>query len=253
MRRGIRPDAPEAHQIVVAKILGPSPAGSIAASASRRRVAEATVPARKPSFAHSLLTAVQHRLGAWKSTPTRLRYESSDHPAGRRPADVDGQHGLHKVLKERGASEQTAAASRDQRALFSHSAAIAEEGRQSAESQRRARFWSSGRSAGANPSQRDNMTSGPCWTISTIPSRSPIRSRRQSRPSSGSQDHGARWAQPWLPTVSSRSIGQIRGRIASPELTRSATPATAVQAASSACRRSARMSSSCSIPIESRT
>ena len=210
--------------------------------------------ARKPSFARH--AAALHRSRApprgRERRLRRARDEGCGHTASRRPAGVDGQHRLHEVLVERGTSEQAAAALAIS-APSSHSAAIAKRaasGREPAASKfldLREKF------AGENPSQRNTMLSGPLWASSIVPHCLPIRSRRPSLPVSGSQDHGARCAQPWLATVSPRSIGQDRGRIASPGLTRPATPAIAVQAASSACRRSARISSSCSMPIDSRT
>src|SRR5208282_6570128 len=77
----------------------------------------------------------------------------------------------------------------------------------------------SGSAVAVKPSQRMIIASGPCCAISIAPSRPPIRSRLPSRSATGFQHHGAKCTQPWLATVSARSIGQQRGRTASPALT----------------------------------
>ena len=163
----------------------------------------------------------------------------------------------------------------------SRSAAIAGAGSQSADSQRPTRRSSSGRSVSAKPSQTTARLRGSrCAHRDRAEPRADPFGAGETRPARRSQRHGASCAQPWLMTVRRRSIGQRKGAACSPRLRCRPVPLSPVERSAHSlpqwgrgflrhwgrgclraeltpCRapgcRSARMSSSCSMPIDRRT
>src|SRR6266851_6052513 len=122
MRCRIGADALEADEIVVTEVLGLSLAlivdRAVVAQATGRRDQCRRAKAELGMLAQALLTVIEQRVGARKGARTRLGDEGGGHAAGRRPAGIDGQHGLHEILVEGRASQYAAAASLDQGRVF---------------------------------------------------------------------------------------------------------------------------------------
>jgi len=92
--------------------------GTVAQQAVGGRDQGGSAKAELGTVAQTPFAVVEHRIGAGKGTPARLGDEGRGHAARRRPASVDRQHRLHKILVKRRASEHATAAAGDQRRIL---------------------------------------------------------------------------------------------------------------------------------------
>src|SRR5579875_3513702 len=215
MGRRIGTDALQSEQIIVAKTVVPAFAvradRAVFEHPAGRGEEGCGAETELGALTQPRLAVVEDHTGFRKSAAARLGNQRRRHAARADQLVLIVRTVFTKSsekLEQRRMRPPPRAISAAARGSSVRNAAIAAKGSQSTESQRPTRRRISGAAAAAKPCQRTRTQIGSGCAIATVPRRPPIRSRRARIASSGSQRHGASCAQPWLATVSLRSIGQ---------------------------------------------